>query len=237
MKLRRLICPLGAGVTSALGFLVAAPTVDLVRSHVTRLETADWALISSLFDEMKTAAIERLVEAGVKPDDITFSCRAEMRHVGQGFEITVPLPDLSRPTGVIEGVKTAFYAKYEELFGRRIDDVGIEAMTWRLHAGAPQSEVALSFAGQKSDSGARSKGDRRVYFPETGYAACRVYNRYALKSGETFRGPAVVEERESTTVIGPDSTITIDRFLNLVIDIDQPASAVADKRMAHANNS
>ena len=225
LKLRRLICPLGAGVMSALGFLVAAPAVDLVRSYVTRLEAADWSLVNSFFAEMETTAIERLVEAGARREAIRFERRAEMRHVGQGFEINVPLPDSTLNAETLDSVHALFFTKYEELFGRRIEGVGIEALTWRLHASAPQSEVTLSFAGQKADTGKRIKGERKVYFPETGYRPCPVYNRYALRPGDTFRGPAVVEERESTTVIGPASIVQVDEFLNLVIDIDQPSEA------------
>jgi N-methylhydantoinase A len=60
-----------------------------------------------------------------------------------------------------------------------------------------------------------------VYFPETGFAPCAVYNRYSLKPGMVVEGPAVVEERESTTVIGPRARGTVDRYLNLVIDLDE----------------
>jgi N-methylhydantoinase A len=160
-----------------------------------------------------------------------------MRHLGQGFEVTVPLPNdvfSGNATGVIA---EKFYEKYEELFGRRIDGVGIEAVTWRLHASAPRPEVALKFAGVKGAPENAVKGERSVYFPETGYAPCRVYNRYALKPGDKFRGPAVVEERESTTVIGPDASVHIDNILNLIIDIDEPkAQATEDKGTAHAHH-
>jgi N-methylhydantoinase A/oxoprolinase/acetone carboxylase beta subunit len=59
-----------------------------------------------------------------------------------------------------------------------------------------------------------------VYFLDTGFLPCPVYDRYALHVGETFRGPAVIEERESTTVVGPDAQVIVDKYLNLIIDID-----------------
>jgi N-methylhydantoinase A len=219
---------------SALGFLVAAPAVDLVRSYVTRLDFADWTQVSGFFKQMEATAIERLVEAGARREEIHFSRRGEMRHIGQGFEISVPLPDGPLSGTLLDGVRESFFRKYEELFGRRIDGVGIEALTWRLHASAPESEVALSFAGQKADTGERIKGERQVFFPETGYTPCPVYNRYALEPGDNFRGPAVVEERESTTVIGCDANVHVDHFLNLVIDIDQPIVATTRAEMNDA---
>lgn len=236
LKLRRLICPLGAGVTSALGFLVAAPAVDLVRSYVTRLDTADWPLVGAFFDEMTAAATARLLEAGARADEITFTRRAEMRHIGQGFEITVPLPDGGLDETSLAAVQDLFFEKYEELFGRRIDGVGIEILTWRLHATAPKSAVTLRFAGQKRGGGERIKGRRQVYFPETGFVPCDIYNRYALEAGDGFRGPAVIEERESTTVVGPDASVRVDRFLNLVIDIDPPAVEAPERENSHAND-
>ena len=84
------------------------------------------------------------------------------------------------------------------------------------------SEVALNFAGP-GDAGDVSrqplKGRRSVHFPETGYIDCRVYDRYSLRPGDRIEGPAVVEERESTIVIGPDACATIDSFRSVVIDI------------------
>ena len=113
--------------------------------------------------------------------------------------------------------------KYQELFGRQIGDLPIEALTWRIFASGPTPNVELNFAGQQIDDSAIDKGERQVYFPETGYGICKIYNRYALKPGDSFRGPAVIEERESTAVAGPDTTISIDKYLNLIIDIDSPA--------------
>jgi N-methylhydantoinase A len=88
-----------------------------------------------------------------------------------------------------------------------------------MSASGPTPNVVLNFEGQRLDTGPAEKGERQVYFPETGFAPCKVYNRYALSPGSEFRGPAVVEERESTVVAGPDTTLSIDGHLNLIIDI------------------
>jgi N-methylhydantoinase A len=64
------------------------------------------------------------------------------------------------------------------------------------------------------------KGQRQVYFPETGFVPTTVYSRYSLKSGMQLDGPAVIEERESTTVLGPNSKIAVDEYLNLIVDLE-----------------
>ena len=104
----------------------------------------------------------------------------------------------------------------------------MEALTWRVYASGPTPNVELNFAGQQIDENPADKGERDVFFPETGFAPCKIYNRYALKPGDSFRGPAVIEERESTAVAGPDTTVSVDEHLNLIIDIDPPTEEGKD---------
>ena len=219
LKLGRLIVPLGAGVTSALGFLVAAPAIDYVRSYVSRLEQIDWPHLNALFGEMEDEARDLLLEAGARPDEITMTRSADMRHVGQGFEISVPVPNGTLDAAASAGLRESFFVAYQQLFERTVREVPIEALNWRLAASAPVPNIALNFGGQPVGSGKALKGQRDVYFAETGFAPCKVYDRYALKPGDKFEGPAVVEERESTTVVGPGAKVSVDGFHNLVIEM------------------
>lgn len=219
LKLGRLIVPLGAGVTSALGFLVAAPAIDYVRSYVSRLEQIDWPHLNALFGEMEDEARDLLIEAGARPDEITMTRSADMRHVGQGFEISVPAPNGTLDAAASAGLRESFFTAYQQLFERTVREVPIEALNWRLAASAPVPNIALNFGGQPVGSGKALKGQRDVYFAETGFAPCKVFDRYALKPGDTLEGPAVVEERESTTVVGPGAKVSVDGFHNLVIEM------------------
>ena len=222
LGIRRIICPLGAGVTSSLGFLIAAPATDRAHSHVCRAESVSADTVNAFYDAMARDATAALVEAGGDPATIAIERRVEMRYVGQGFEIEVPVPDgvLGPALGAV--LHERFLERYDELFGRRITGVPAETVTWRLTASGPTPNVTLNFEGQRIDAGAAEKGERPVHFPDTGFAPCKVYNRYGLGAGTMFRGPAVIEERESTVVAGPDTTVSIDRYLNLIIDLDEP---------------
>ena len=221
LGIRHIICPLGAGVSSSLGFLIAAPATDRVHSHVSRVEAVSTHAVNTFYDAMAKDATEALVEAGGNAETITIERRVEMRYVGQGFEIDVAVPEgvLGPDLGMV--LHERFLERYDELFGRRITGVPVETVTWRMSASGPTPNITLNFEGQRIDTGAAEKGERQVYFPETGFAPCKVYNRYALAAGTEFRGPAVVEERESTVVAGPDTTLSIDENLNLIIDIHQ----------------
>ena len=78
----------------------------------------------------------------------------------------------------------------------------------------------MEFGGDEVAAGDPVKGARDAHFPEFGTLTCTVYDRYAFRPGNTFNGPAVVEERESTTVLGPDTKARVDEYLNLLVNIE-----------------
>lgn len=220
LKIRRVLVPLGAGVASALGFLVAPPATDLVRSLVGRLERLDWAKVAGLYAEMVAEARDLLIGAGADPDQIIYKPAADMRYVGQGFEIPVPMPSLSPGKADIAAIMESFLAAYRERFGRALDGLPVEALTWRLAASAPGRDIAMEGA-QKAEAGEAKRGTRRALFEGHGWSDCAVYDRYRLAPGASFLGPALVEERESTCVIPPGAQVSVDRHLNLVIELAQ----------------
>jgi N-methylhydantoinase A len=115
-------------------------------------------------------------------------------------------------------MRDAFFASYEERFGRIVEDTPIEALSWRLACVAPAQDIRISRDAAKGAAAAQ-RGARDVLFDGVGKLSCAVYDRYALAPGATFTGPALVEERESTCCIGPDAKVTVDQFLNLVIEL------------------
>jgi N-methylhydantoinase A len=168
---------------------------------------------------MESEARELLLEAGAAPDTIKYERMADMRHAGQGFDIPVSLPNGALDEASRGVIRESFYAAYQELFERVVKDVPIELMSWRVSAMAPASEVSMEFGDDEVAFGDPVKGSRDAHFPEFGTLTCAVYDRYAFRPGQTFDGPAVVEERESTTVLGPDTKIRVDEYLNLLVDI------------------
>ena len=105
------------------------------------------------------------------------------------------------------------------MYGREGPDVPLETITWQLEVSSARPEIRLDGgkSGAEAAGGAR-KGEREIYIPEKdGFAAVPVYDRYLLEPGATLEGPAAVEERESTVVIGPGSQAEVDGARNLVV--------------------
>jgi N-methylhydantoinase A len=217
LKLKRVIVPPGAGVASALGFLVAAPGTDDVRGYVTRLDTCDWDAVNGLYEEMSAAARRLLVAAGAQPHAIRISASADMRHVGQGFEIRVPIPPGKLEPASLPAIRKSFFTTYAALFDRTIETVPIEALNWRMHATAPGHEISIDYARPTTVAPLRSR--RKVLLDGREWTECDVYDRTSLAVGQKIYGPAVIEERESTCIVGADGIVSVDDHLNLVIEI------------------
>jgi N-methylhydantoinase A len=120
----------------------------------------------------------------------------------------------------------AFERTYLDVYGRTVPGLEIEGLNWRLRASAPASGAAqvaqtLQLQSPEPSSDALT-GRRPVYFPEHGgFTETPVYDRYALRPGTTYAGPAIVEERESTVVVGPAAAFHIDPYQTLIIELEE----------------
>lgn len=223
LKVERLIVPMGAGVISAFGFLVAAPATDDARGYLTRLDRVDWSEVNALFAEMAATARTRLAGAGAG-GDISFAWQADMRYLGQGYEITVALPTGPLGPDHVEAVRAAFEETYLDVFDRVVRNIPIEVVNWRLHATLPAQAISLAHAPVGTTAG---RGSRSVHFPDAGRLDAQVIDRYALAAGDEVAGPAIFEERETSLAIGPDAIARVDDHANLIVTIRYPEPAGA----------
>ena len=214
-----LILPLAAGVASTLGFLTAPLSFDFVRTSIEPLEEIDWARANTIRSAMEREGIALLTRSGVDAATIGIAHSADVRYIGQGHEVTIPFP--STPLGPCsrQTIIDAFNDTYARLFGRVADGLPLEVINWRtvVSGPAPSLDLRRPELGQPTGRSAL-KGHRPVYFPQyADYRDTPVYDRYELGPGATVTGPAIVEERESTAVLGPSAVGTVDEFANLIV--------------------
>lgn len=221
LKLQRLVCPLAAGVTSAFGFLVAPLAFDFVQTYLTTLHDIDFAHLHTIFTEMEARGRALIRQAGVPEEAITVTRSADMRYRHQGFEINVPIPARQLSAADIPQLQAIFDDEYARMYKRLNPTVPVEALNWRVIVAGPRPSIHLKqLAGGQVSSDAARKGDRSAYFPEvSGYLNCPVYDRYRLAPGTVLLGPAIIEERESTVVIGPDARLEVDPYQNVVVQL------------------
>jgi N-methylhydantoinase A len=214
-----LILPLAAGVASTLGFLTAPLSFDFVRTSIEPLEEIDWARANTIRSAMEREGIALLTRSGVDPATIGIAHSADVRYIGQGHEVTIPFP--STPLGPCsrQTIVDAFNDTYARLFGRVADGLPLEVINWRTVVSGPAPSLDLRRPELRQPTGRSAlKGHRPVYFPQyADYRDTPVYDRYELGPGATVTGPAIVEERESTAVLGPSAVGTVDEFANLIV--------------------
>ncbi len=219
---RRVVFPRGAGVESAIGLLMATAAFDLARTSILTVGAPQLEAINAIFRDLDRQGLEQLASCGV---DGAFQLRrsADMRFVGQGYEISVELPGRDYGPADIAVLRDAFFDAYAGTYGDRAFDRRdmVEFVHFRIQASIASGMAALEPIGPGDGNPASAmKGSRSVYFPEiAGFTECPVFDRYRLRAGDMLSGPAIIEERESTVVIIPDSRATVDRSGNIAVDL------------------
>jgi N-methylhydantoinase A len=216
-----LIVPFGAGVMSAVGFLTAPLAFDFVRSWPGRIDRLDWEKVNALLGEMEAEGQALLENSGVLTEHIHHQCVADMRYVGQGHEIQVALPTGQLSSDSISAIIGSFEEVYRRLYERLSQSMPLEIINWRVTSSSPSPQVRLQVTGdEQTVAQTARKGSRAAYVPELGgFHDIPVYNRYGLMPGTSFTGPAIVEERESTVIVGPDCCFRIDEQRNLLVEL------------------
>ena len=181
----------------------------MCRSYVTRLDEVDWDRLNGIFADMEKLGKEQVASGGVDPREVTITRSADMRYVRQGREISVPIPNGKLSRESVEAIQQSFQSVYQDLYSRYLTDTPMEAVSWRVVVSGPRPTIQLKKSQGSLGNGPALKMKRPVYFPEyKGFTECPVYDRYRLGPGFTLTGPAVVEEKESTLVVGPGGKLT-----------------------------
>jgi N-methylhydantoinase A len=221
LKIPRVVFPVGAGVMSALGLLISPLAFEMARSrriHVADIDAADFA---ATFAALETEATSYLLSAGVAKGDIRVKRRLDMRYQGQGHEIEVALPDGADAGALFADLGELFDRAYEAAYTLRLDEPA-EIVNWKVEAAGPAPNLGAEYNLSGPAGTAKAlKGARLAYDSEVGrMTEWPVYDRYALLPGATVKGPALIEERESTCVIGADQIATVDAHYNLVANLN-----------------
>ncbi len=217
LHIPRLVLPPSAGLASAFGMLTAPPAFDFARSLPSLLRDVEWGDVRRLLAEMRSQGEQRLALAGIAAGDLETELFADVRYRGQGEGITVALGSHLNARAAGQ-VGDAFEAAYARLYGRRPPGVEPELLTWRVRVVGPRPAIAGGAGGMAGEgrAGPARKGKRSIWSEERrSYVEAEVWDRYRLVAGDALSGPAVVEERESSAVIGVGGRGLVDEHGNL----------------------
>lgn len=216
----RIVFPPAAGVASALGLLVAPARVDRVATVDLALDDMDWERLEAAYRRLEADARDVIAQSGLDPDAAQVARLADVRYIGQAHELVVDLPAGPYVAASGPALLAAFERQYREHFARTPPEVPVEFVNLRVRLQAPVPTGELRWTAA-AEGAARLKAERPAYFPEAGgFVPTPVLDRYALQAGEKFAGPAIVEERESTVVVGPGARVEVRESGNLVVTLE-----------------
>lgn len=219
LRMPMVLVPENPGVLCALGLLVADLRADFGRTFITPCARPDLDAMNRAFGELERQAAAWLSRERPRPEDSTLQRSADMRYVGQDYELAVPVPAGSLDRLQMASLVESFHAEHERVHGYASPDVPVEIASLRLVANAKVSKP--HFDRQETtgpDPWRALAGDRQVYFEEAGgFVECPVYDRRRLLPGNCLQGPAILEQMDSTTVILPGQRGEVDPYRNVLI--------------------
>ncbi len=223
LRIPRVIFPVGAGVMSAFGLLASPFAFGVVQAQHAYVEDLDAEQFGGIFTALVDRAVAPLLSTGTAREDIALEYRLDMRYHGQGFTIEVTLPPHLQPADSFADILRLFSERYAAVYALSLLDAPVEVTSWKVEARGPSPDFRPGYQLDSHSVGDMSqavKEQRPAYFPEHDeYIPCPVYDRYLLEVGGQLQGPALIEERESTLVIGPGDIVTVDPYANLIAEL------------------
>ena len=219
MEIPVIVIPASPGTFSATGLLVTDLKRDYSTTRIERADRLDLDAVEAVYEGLEAQGREALEGEGIPAGDSGYLRQADIRYVGQSYELTLPMPAGKLDEAGIAGVLEEFHREHDRAYGFSAPEEPVELVAHRLTATGGIAKPRLrEWRGGGSDPAGARKESRPVYFTEGGgFVDCPVYDRYGLGAGCVVTGPCVVEEKDSTTVIHPEFRAEVDGFGNLVV--------------------
>ena len=222
LGMKRILVPARPGAFSALGLLCTDVVHDHMRSDLKPLEmiTADTA--EKIYEELQQKAVDDLISEGLDPEKAYFSREIDLRYTGQGYELRTSLEGLfsgKLSAMSLSAVRSRFDELHEKIHGHSAANRSVEVVSYRLRVSVqvPKYQLKTQVATSK-DMGNPIKGERLIYPRGDEAEHAVVYERERLWVGDSFKGPAIIEQFDATTVIPKGWSATVDAHLNLILE-------------------
>lgn len=213
LGIQRVMVPPAPGLFSAVGLVSAGLQYDLARTRLGQLLEAEPGDLESAFKRMADEAGERLPGA-----EIEFL--VDLRYAGQSYELPIRAPTGSWNHSTLADLGNAFEAEHERTYGHRSETDSVEIVTLRIRAFLPGPPIPSGNDIDEPDEVDRMPGTRRAFFGErTGWIETRVLKRSQLKESPMW-GPFILEDYDATTLVPPDVSVRLDKWRNIVIDLE-----------------
>jgi N-methylhydantoinase A len=217
MGMAEVVVPEAPGVLAAFGLLAAAIEHHHARTLHCRADDVDLEAVNRCLAELDEAGHARMREEGVPLSGVEVSYAADMRYVGQAYELEVAIDAPLSPARVGEAVR-GFHQAHERVYGYARTEQPVELVNFAAVHRYPLPRPVLSPPAPAAGTiGEARVGERRAYFAPAGFVATALYDRARLPQGSRVTGPAIVEQADTTSVIPPGHVAVVEASGNLRI--------------------
>jgi N-methylhydantoinase A len=218
LGIRRVLVPFAPGILCAQGLIVSDLRETFVRTAVTPLSDARMDDVRARIGELKAQADAWFDSEAVGKAQRMIDIVLDARYVGQNFELAIGLGSAD-PLPSAEEIRRSFFAEHERAYGFHNPADPVEIVNFRLIAVGQLRQPAARPGEPRRSGAATASGKRPVWFSAEGAEDTPVYDRAALLPGDTIAGPAVIEQLDSTTLLFPGDRVTVDPYLNLIVEL------------------
>jgi N-methylhydantoinase A len=217
LNIPRVVMPIHAGVASAFGATAMDLRHDLEAFYFSPMADADLEEVNTLYAGLEAEAVRLLEADRVAREDIALHRTAQMRYVGQTYEVETPMPSGHLTPAEVPGIVATFHRCHEREYGVSSDDFAPALVSLGVTAiGRTESPPAVEIGGGEKPV----KGERRIYFDGRWHPST-VYDGHALRQQAALAGPCIVEYEHACAVLPPNVVATVDSYGNLIIDISR----------------
>jgi N-methylhydantoinase A len=219
LNIPEVIIPLSAGVTSAVGLLIADFRYDYSRTFFTKLSEVKIEAVNDHFQKMEEQALRDMEIGKINKEDVSFIRSIDMRYYGQGYELEVPVSNGYLNKDTLEEVKNSFNKIHIRLYGYSQFQDEIEIVYLRLAAigKVPKPKFYKEIMAETDSSQAIK--DKRKVFLDGDHVETSIYDRCLLKPNNTIKGPAIIEQFDSTILVKQGQSAVVDEYFNLKIQV------------------
>jgi N-methylhydantoinase A len=222
LGMKQVYIPLFPGLFSALGLLMADVRYDYVQSIPGRLDAIDMAELLQKFEGLAARAREEFSRENIDPTVVKIERYLDLRYQRQMSEITMRVPDGVTPSALLRSLTDSFHAEHERTYGYHRDGEPVALVNLRMKALAPANSISFAELAQafvRSASAEEPAVETRVayYGPKVGECLTKIVSREALLRG-SLEGPVVIEEFDTTVVVPPQWTASLDKYGNITLE-------------------
>jgi N-methylhydantoinase A len=220
LEIGRVLVPRNPGILCAMGLLLTDLRADFAATRLMRADEKAAPVVAEAFATLAQRAEHWFEAEGIAPADRRIVRTADMRYHGQNYELAVPVPDGPITADTIAALGQGFAEAHRQRYGFAAEGDPVELVTLRLEAVGTVAKAELRAHPEAGPDAAKAiTGRRPVWLPEAGdFVDTPIYDREALKPGNRFAGPAVIEQMDATTLVPPGMTARVDRWLNLILE-------------------